>query len=282
VPGNVPFRTRRPRKSESVRILVTFALDNEFAPWRALHEFRDGEWAGMKVHVAQIGGAEVGVILTGAGPKHAGRAASSVMRGEGDSIGLCISSGLAGALRTAYSIGQVLAANSVVSENPRADSNSGAIPASGALISFAVECGATAVGRFYTAERVVARAEEKRLLGGTADAVEMESFEIMSAAAESGVPAVAIRGISDSVDDDMPIDMTDVFTDEGQISMPRILAQAAKNPQSISGLMRLGRNSKAAAEAVARFLDRYVSMVAARMSDLEKQAAAAGNSSSAS
>ena len=247
-----------------------------------MHEFRDSEWAGVKVHVAEIGGAEVGVILTGAGPKHAGRTVSAVMRGEGDSIGLCISSGLAGALRSDYSIGQILAANAVVSENPRAASESGAIPASGALISFAVECGATPVGRFYTAERVVAKAEEKRFLGETADAVEMESFEIMSAAAESGIPAVAIRGISDSVDDDMPIDMTDVFTDDGQISMPRVLAQAAKNPQSIAGLMRLGKNSKIAAEAIGRFLDRYVSMVAVSMSDLEKQAAAAGNSSSAS
>ncbi len=83
----------------------------------------------------------------------------------------------------------------------------------------------------------------------------MESFEIMSAAADSGIPAVAIRAISDSVDEDMPIDMTDIFTDEGQISMPRILAQAAKNPQSIAGLMRLGHNSKVAAETIAGFLD---------------------------
>jgi adenosylhomocysteine nucleosidase len=265
-----------------LRFLVTFALENEFAPWRAMHDFRPAEWGGMSVHVAEIGGAEVGVILTGAGRTHAVHAASTVMRAEGDSIGLCISSGLAGALRADYSIGQVLAANTVVSENPQEDSKLGALPASGALISFAVECGATAVSRFYTAERVVARAEEKRFLGETADAVDMESFEIMSAAADSGVPAVAIRAISDSVDDDMPIDMTDIFTDEGQISMPRVLAQAAKNPQSISGLMRLGRNSKAAAEAVAKFLDRYVSMVAARMGDLEKQAAAAGNTGTAS
>ena len=263
-----------------MKILVTFALENEFASWRAKHDFRVSEWGGMGVHVADIGGAEVGVILSGAGPKHAAHAAGTVMRAEGDSIGLCISSGLAGALRTDYSIGQILAANAVVPENPGAGSESGAIPASGALISFAVECGATAAGRFYTAERVVSRAEEKRLLGRTADAVEMESFEIMSAAADSGIPAVAIRAISDSVDEDMPIDMTDIFTDEGQISMPRVLAQAAKNPQSIAGLMRLGRNSKVAAEAIAGFLDHYVSMVAARMSGLEQNAAAAGRQGS--
>ena len=240
-----------------------------------MHEFRDAEWAGLKVHVAEIGGAEVGVILTGAGPKHAGRAASTMMRGEGDSIGLCISSGLAGALRSDYAIGQVLAANAVVSEDPRSKAGSGAIQASGALISFAVECGATAVSRFYTAEHVIARAEEKRMLGAASDAVDMESYQIVSAAAEAGVPAVAIRAISDSVDDDMPLDMTDIFTDDGQISMPRVLAQAAKNPQSISGLMRLGRNSKAAAEGMARFLDKYVSTLAARMSDLQQLPAVA-------
>src|SRR5579863_1544203 len=107
-----------------MRILVTFALENEFAPWRAKHDFRAAEWGGFGVHVAEIGGAETGVILTGAGPKHAGHAAATVMRAEGDSIGLCISSGLAGALRPEYSVGQILAANAVASESPRADSQS--------------------------------------------------------------------------------------------------------------------------------------------------------------
>jgi len=263
-----------------LRILVTFALENEFAPWKSMHDFRAGEWGGMNAHLAEIGGAEVGVILTGAGPKRAAKVASRVMRAEGDSIGLCISSGLAGALRTEFAVGQVLAAKTVVPENVRTGSEVRVLPASGALISFAVDCGATAVGSFYTAERVIERAEEKRHLGATMDAVEMESFELMSEAVTSGIPAIAIRAISDSVDDDMPIDMTDIFTDEGQISMPRILAQAALNPQSISGLMKLGRNSKLAAESLAKFLDQYVATVAARMNDLEQRAAVAGQSGS--
>jgi adenosylhomocysteine nucleosidase len=263
-----------------LRILVTFALENEFVPWKAMHDFRAAEWGGMSAYLAEISGAEVGVILTGAGPRHAAKAASRVMRAEGDSIGLCIFSGLAGALRTEYAIGQVLAAKTVVAESVRPASEFGVLPASGALISFAVECGATAVDSFYTAERVIARAEEKRHLGANLDAVEMESFELMAEAATSGIPAVAIRAISDSVDEDMPIDMTDIFTDDGQISMPRILAQAALNPPSIAGLMRLGRNSKLAAESLAKFLDQYVATVAARMNDLEQRAAAAGQSGS--
>jgi adenosylhomocysteine nucleosidase len=245
-----------------------------------MHDFRTAEWGGVSTHIAEIGGAEVGVVLTGAGPKRAAKVASAVIRAENDSISLCISSGLSGALRTEYSIGQVLVAKTVVPENARPDSTISVLPGSGALISFATDCGATAVDRFYSAERVIARAEEKRILGETADAVEMESFEVLFEASGSGIPAVAIRAISDSADEDLPLDMTDIFTDEGQISMPRILAQAARNPQSISGLMKLGRNSKLAAESLARFLDKYVSAVALGMNSLEERAAAAGQSSS--
>ena len=37
-------RTRRQHRDSSVRILVTFALENEFAPWRALRNFRRSTW----------------------------------------------------------------------------------------------------------------------------------------------------------------------------------------------------------------------------------------------
>ena len=54
-----------------MKILVTFALENEFAPWRALRDFREDTWGEADVYRARIGAAEVGVILTGAGPKQA-------------------------------------------------------------------------------------------------------------------------------------------------------------------------------------------------------------------
>ena len=47
----------------------------------------------------------------------------------------------------------------------------------------------------------------------------------------------------------------DIFTDDGQVSMPRVLAQVALHPAVDSGLMRLGRNSKRAAESLGEFLD---------------------------
>ena len=75
------------------------------------------------------------------------------------------------------------------------------------LITFARKCGATVVERFFSAVRVVGRAEEKRHLGAHSDAVEMESFEVLFGVGRIGIPAIAIRVISDTVDEDLPLDM---------------------------------------------------------------------------
>jgi adenosylhomocysteine nucleosidase len=260
-----------------MKILVTFALENEFAPWRALRDFRAGRWSEADVYCAQIGAAEVGVLLTGAGPKHAGFAASSVIGGDSDSINLCVSSGLAGALKSSYQVGQVLAARSVRTEAVRAASNGSVLESSTPLLSFAAACGATVVAQFYSAERVVGRAEEKRHLGEQSDAVEMESFEILLESADFGIPAIAIRAISDSVDDDLPLDMNRIFSDEGQVSIPRVLGQVALHPGSVPELVRLGQNSKTAAESLANFLDKYITTVADKFQTLERRTGAAAS-----
>lgn len=258
-----------------MKILVTFALENEFAPWRAMRKFHSEEWGAATVYVAEIGGAEAGVLLTGAGPNPARAAATKVMSRE-DGINFCISSGLAGALRPELCLAQVVAARAIFAEPAAAAENSNTIEASGSLVAFAGESGATLVDRFYSADRVIARAEEKRFWGKRADAVEMESFEVLSAAAESGIPTIAIRAISDTVDEDLPLDMNRIFSDEGQVSLPRVIGEVVRHPGSVPSLMRLGQNSKAAAESLARFLDSYVTLIAERYKGIEAQARATG------
>jgi len=260
-----------------MKILVTFALETEFAPWRALREFRAVQWGDAEVYRAQIGAAEVGVILTGAGPKQAHLETAKVLGGDPDSVQLCVSSGLAGALKPQYQVGQVLAARSVRTENELTDPSGDPLESSAPLLSFAAECGATVVEQFYSAVRVVGKAEEKRHLGERSDAVEMESFEVLLESAAYGIPAIAIRAVSDLVDDDLPLDMNRIFTDEGQVSIPRVLGQVALNPTSVPELVRLGRNSKMAAESLAHFLDKYITMVSGRFQSLERRTGAAAS-----
>jgi len=261
-----------------VRILVTFAIDNEFAPWRDKRGFRPvppdpTQLAAPETYAAEIAGAQVTVMLTGAGPRPAAAAISLALQPAPNTMDFCISSGLAGALKPSYRIGQVLAAREVRSGDIEPADPGALLPSSEALYSFASECGATPVARFHTAGRVIGKAIEKKHLGETADAVEMESFVILGEASRRGVPAIGVRAISDLADEDLPFDMTGVFTEQGRISMPLVLAQVAKHPQSISAVMKLANSAKAAATELASFLDRYVEKLAAAGTGLEGRAA---------
>jgi adenosylhomocysteine nucleosidase len=251
-----------------VRILVTFALEAEFARWRKLREFRRDRWGAANVWAAVIGGAEIGVVLTGVGPRQAALATSRALAAERDSLKFCISSGVAGALRPEYTIGQVLVASSVSDGLPSSRTKR-ALDSSAPLLSFATELGATAVARFYQAGHVIFRAEEKRYLGRAADAVDMESFEVLRECAERGIPAVAIRAVSDTVEEELPWDMNRVFDDQGQLSLSRVMGQVALHPASLPGLVHLAQRTRCGAEAIAKFLDRYVNFVAERASGLE-------------
>jgi adenosylhomocysteine nucleosidase len=264
-----------------MKVLVTFALAEEFAPWRAMRKFEPQKWAQADAFVAQIGNAEVGVLLTGVGTRQSGFEFPGEDWAGPDALGICISSGLVGALRPEYQIGQVLAARTVSAgtvdyvSTVQFDQPDWTLESSAPLLSFAEELGATVASRFYTSGRVIARAEEKKHLAHSADAVEMESFGILSAAANDGIPAIAIRAVSDVAGEGLPLDMTGVFNDQGRVSVPRVLGQVAMHPTAIPGLVKLGKQSKAAAESLARFLDQYVGIVAERMTALESKAQAA-------
>lgn len=266
-----------------MKILVTFAIENEFAPWRDRRGFEAVEPAPTDIaapesYAAELYGVSVQVVLTGAGPKPAASAISLAIRPAPDAMDFCISSGLAGALKPNYRIGQILAAQEVRSGDIQPAEPGDLLQSSEALFSFAKECGATPVKRFHTVGRVIGKAIEKKHLGETADAVEMESFVVMDEARRRGVPAIAIRAISDSSDEDLPFDMTGVFTEQGRISMPLVLAQVAKHPQSISAVMKLGQSAKTAATELADFLDRYVQRLASAGTSLEGKSASARNS----
>jgi nucleoside phosphorylase len=241
-----------------VKILVTFALENEFAPWREMRKFQRREWGATEGYFAKVGSAEVGVILTGIGSKHAGVESSKVIWGEYDSIDYCISSGFAGALKPEYRIGQTLVARNVFPDEQRADMENQTLASSEALVNLATECGAMPVEWFCTVNHVVSTPEEKRRLGSRFDAVEMETFEVMGESLAFGIAPVAIRTVSDEVDENLPLDFGKVTTDDGKVSLPRVLKEVARRPQSIPGLMRLGKHSRYAAESLAEFLDRYV------------------------
>ena len=234
-----------------MRILVTFAVDAEFAPWRKLRHFAKQSNGSSEFFTSRVGDAHISVLLTGVGGKSAWVQATKVIW-DGD-VDVCISSGLAGALRSEYQIADVLAARKVCAVSWKRS-----IYSDTALIQLAEQQGARVVGSFYTSEHVVAQASEKRELGRLADAVEMESGEVLYEASAFGARGIAIRGISDVADEDLPLDFSKVITSSGDVSISRVLGEVVRHPLSASALIRFGAQSRVASEKLCAFLDHYV------------------------
>ena len=214
-------------------------------------------------------GVELTVVLTGAGPKNAASIATEIFGGKPGEFNLCISAGLCGALRSEYRIGEIVVARAICRESPdRAGGRE--IGSDQDLYRLAVNLGARAVDRFCTMDHVVVTRNEKQKLGEVAEIVEMESFSVMREAAKSRVRGIAIRAISDAADEDLPLDMNEIFGPNGTVSLHRVAGQIARRPMSIPGLIRLGRQSSNAAQALANYLEKYVVALAQNAASVEQ------------
>ena len=118
-------------------------------------------------------------------------------------------------------------------------------------------------------------AAQKRELAGQAEAVDMESYTILAEAARCGVPAVAIRAVSDTVDFEMPYEFEQACDAQGQIRLMRVLSQVLRKPSGLPGLMKLARDSRLASRRLAGFLDAFMGTMADRLNPAEQDTVAA-------
>ncbi|HLW75337.1 MAG TPA: hypothetical protein VKS01_00105 [Bryobacteraceae bacterium] len=105
-------------------------------------------------------------------------------------------------------------------------------------------------------DRVAVTAAEKRALREKtgARAVDMESAGLERKAAEWGVAFRVIRAISDTAEEDMPLDFNFYRDGEGRFSRVRIaLAALARPLRRVPALLRLDRNTKIAARRLGEY-----------------------------
>jgi hypothetical protein len=116
---------------------------------------------------------------------------------------------------------------------------------------------------FYTSDSVVCSASEKLRLGETADAVDMESFQVMTQASLHGVPAVALRAVSDPPDRDVPFDFNNAINEQGEVGWLPLMSQVAATPWRLPQMIRFGFESSMASRNLAHFLEGYLNCLAA-------------------
>jgi adenosylhomocysteine nucleosidase len=243
-----------------MRFLVTFAIDAEFNPWKARHPFvpydydNSGRKRDFDMYRANIANHEVTVLLTGMGGVSAARAMHIVPPEKHDAW---ISAGLAGAIDAGLQLGTTVVARAVMTRDAVLK-----IFSDPDFVGVAVACAATAVETFLTTETIIATSAEKESLAGTANAVEMESAHILTAAQSRQIPAVAVRTISDVAEEDLPLDFEKITDARGHVRVGGLLKELALHPHRLPLLIRFGLHSRAAAVSLADFLDRFLPAVA--------------------
>ena len=233
-----------------MRILVTFAVEAEFAPWRKLRTLEPVHLDGLEMFRTQVGRASVDFVVTGMGMENARRGMEIAMSIPHT---VCIASGFAGSLKPAHKVGDILAARAVQQLG-----KSKTIECSRNLFMAAYENQAIEAKMFLTTDKVIGTAEEKRQLAPFADAVDMESFATLSVAKQKNLPAVAIRVISDRFDEDMPADISTTVDGRGRVKIGGVVKHVAYHPLQLPALIRLGWHSRTAAEALCHFLEAFI------------------------
>jgi nucleoside phosphorylase len=187
---------------------------------------------------------DVKVLLTGIGRRNAEQMIREALAGQ--RFQFVLTCGFAGGLNPELPTGTVVfSADEGFSRSP-------ALLAAGAQPA-----------RFHCADRIATSAEEKRRLWQStgADAVEMESAVIRTACREHGIPSATVRVISDNANEDLPLDFNRLMDAEQNVSYARLALALASSPGKIGALLRLQRETKAAAE---RLADALVKVIAGR------------------
>jgi adenosylhomocysteine nucleosidase len=236
-----------------MRILVTFAVEAEFAPWRKLREFKKRSMENGSSFKTTFGDNDLEVLLTGIGHAACGvtlAKKSFLQEGKPD---LVISSGLAGALKEGLRPGDLIVPLKARTLRNDANADSDLV-----LRERAIQQGALPIETLITVDRIVPTAEEKARLAFFGEAVDMESAIIMSHFAAAAVPGVTIRAVSDAADEDLPIDFDRCLTPQGAIKPMSLINAIVRQPSKLPNLVRFGRQSNQAAQRLASFLDDFI------------------------
>jgi nucleoside phosphorylase len=243
-----------------MRVLVTFAVEAEFAAWRKLHAFNLIDYQGLKLRRTTLGATEITVLITGVGAQAAAQAMDLMMRmaDKDQYFDVCVSSGLAGALCDTLSVGDIIAPKELIVELKHAGHGPERLEVDSELRQLALGRGAKSANCLFTTDEILVKASQKKSCSSRAQSVDMESFEIVKAASAWGARSVVIRAISDAATEDLPINFNLTLSEKREVSLPKVLVELAKNPLALPSLIRFGKQSQRAGALLAAFLEDYL------------------------
>lgn len=101
-----------------------------------------------------------------------------------------------------------------------------------------------------TLDHLVCDPAEKCRLSASHDAVDMESAAVEAVCAGAGIPFLAVRAVSDTADTALPPELVRLLSG-GNISVWKACAALVRRPTLLGEFLRLGRDTKLAADKLA-------------------------------
>ncbi len=112
--------------------------------------------------------------------------------------------------------------------------------------------------KLATLDHVAGRDEKRRFAESYgASLVDMEAAAVAQAARARGIPLYCWKAVTDIATEDLP-DFNYFLDQEKQLRTRQIAAYALTHPRYVAPLLRMGRNSKSGADALAQALRRWM------------------------
>ena len=238
---------------------VVFALGIEAG---GLEDLLDGAVSirghGFAVRQGGLKGRHVVVVQSGAGCEAASHATEALLSGHQPQW--VISAGFAGGLSPQLERHDLLMADGLVGTG-------------GSRLAIDLEVDPESlertpgvhVGRLLTVDRVVRRPGEKRSLGEKhqALAVDMESYAVAEVCRRRRVRFLAVRIISDAVDDELPPDVDRLLKQKTRAAkLGAVLGAVWNRPSSVKDIWKLREDALMASDRLAKFLASTVEQLA--------------------
>ena len=246
--------------------LVCFALKEEAAPFRKTARAK----AGVSILITGIGrqNAEKSVRAFLAGGASVPASRERVLTGQARLVSslappdLVLTCGFAGGLNPDLKLGEVVfefIPGGSGRESAQIRTGEKSEPTDAGCYEKLVAAGAKPA-KIFCADRIATTIAEKKTLRGEtgADAVEMESAAIHAVCRERGVACVTVRVISDTANEDLPLDFNALAKPDKSLDFGKLAWAIAKSPKKIGALMELQKKTSFAARQLADVLEKIV------------------------
>ena len=224
---------------------------------------RIGIVCGLKSEAAAVSAAiaaapvDADHFMIGVSGASAARAAEIAKRFCEDGAAAVLSVGVSGGLDPALSPGDLIVTDKVHLRGAAPLQPASALAGNASFGG--VRMGAPILG----SDSIIQSADQKAKLHKDTDAiaVDMESHAVAQAAAQAGVPFLAIRAIADPADRALPAAAMNAVAPDGSTRVMKTLWEAVKSPSQFPALMKLGADSDNALNSLRAHLGKVLHAV---------------------